>query len=198
MFKQFLGSSTIIFSHLWGELKIISEEFTPAIDGDLVVIKGDPFNAERPLVRIHSECVFAEAFGSVLCDCADQMNIALSRIVEEGTGILFYLRLDGRGAGLSAKVKATALEVAGMDTYDSRIAIGVPPESRDFTSIGKYLISNNIKKIRLMTNNPSKIEPLVNMGIDVQILSLKVPNPNAEILKLYSTKVEKFGHIIDN
>src|SRR4030066_541725 len=91
------------------------------------------------LVRIHSECVFAEAFDSALCDCGDQLHMALSMIKNEGHGLLFYLRLDGRGIGLSAKVMATSLEVNGGDTYESRVQLNLSPEARSFDIIGKYL-----------------------------------------------------------
>lgn len=195
-YKKFIGESTVVPSRTWGELKVESADFTDAIDGDLIVIIGDPFSENEPLVRIHSECVFAEAFDSALCDCADQLHLAMAKMKRKGSGILFYLRIDGRGAGLSAKVKATELEVAGLDTYESRIHIGVSPEGRDFTSIAKYLMNKNVRKIKLLTNNPKKISDLEREGLSVTVTKLKVDKEDEYIKKLYETKSKKFGHIL--
>ena len=194
-YKAFLGSRASFHSRTWGDLTVESASFTPASDGDLVVFFGNVNNEERPVVRIHSECVFGEVFDSDFCDCADQLYYALDYLKDKN-GILFYLRFDGRGAGLSAKVKATDLEQKGMDTFESRITIGVPPEGRDFSPIADYLLSKNIRKISLLTNNPDKFQPLIERGIDVKTVPLIVDNPNPNVIKLYKTKVKKFNHII--
>lgn len=194
--NPFLGSTTKINSRRWGELNIEAVSFTPAIDGDLVVTIGNPFECEMPLVRIHSECVFAERFDSDFCDCADQFDLAMDIITKEGHGILFYLRFDGRGAGLAAKVKATKLEMEGMNTYDSRLSIGVNPEGRDFRAIGQYLLNKRVKKVRLLTNNPEKGKGLEEQGIEVKYLPLIIESPNKNVKALYKTKAEKFKHQI--
>jgi GTP cyclohydrolase II len=197
MYKKYVGEKVSIPSRVWGEITIESVELTDAVDGDLVLIKGDPFSVDAPLVRIHSECVFSEVFDSALCDCSDQLHMALIEICKEGCGILFYLRMDGRGAGLSAKVRATALEVDGIDTHQSRIAIGVPPESRNYDQVAKYLVRNSVRRVRLMTNNPEKINGLTSHNIDVEVVGLQVENPSEEVASLYRTKAEKFGHLIN-
>jgi 3,4-dihydroxy 2-butanone 4-phosphate synthase/GTP cyclohydrolase II len=115
----------------------------------------------------------------------------------EGSGIFFYLRIDGRGAGLAAKVRATELEVGGMDTHASRIHIGVPPEGRNFSKVAQYLKENGYNRIRLLSNNPSKKEGLEAMGISVQIEPLFLESPNEHVAKLYRTKRDKFSHLID-
>lgn len=194
--KGFLGSKAIISSRTWGPLTVEAVSFSPAIDGDLLVQVGEPWEHPNPLVRIHSECIFGEAFDSALCDCADQLKLAMARITLEGCGMLFYLRLDGRGAGLAAKVKATAYEVDGMDTHESRIHVGVPPESRNFESIGNFLVARGISQVRLLTNNPDKVKGLEQAGIRVSRESLLVKEPSDEVRKLYETKAEKFGHTI--
>ncbi|MFA6925290.1 MAG: hypothetical protein WC223_13675 [Bacteroidales bacterium] len=194
--KKYLGAKTDIESRTWGKLNIEVVSFTPASDGDLVVIIGNPYDEDIPLVRIHSECVFAQAFDSNLCDCADQLKLAMDRLVAEGNGILVYLRFDGRGAGLAAKVKATSLEVKGIDTYESRLEIGVKPEGRDFYSIGKYLSKKGLKKVRLLTNNPTKSEGIEKAGILVVNEPLLVSNPSINVRKLYETKAHKFHHNI--
>jgi GTP cyclohydrolase II len=191
-----LGAKATINSRTWGMLTLESASFTPAIDGDLIVIIGKPFEQEKPLIRIHSECVFAEVFDSDLCDCADQFKLAMKRLTDNQHGLLFYLRFDGRGAGLAAKVKATAFEVDGMDTYDSRVQIGVAPEGRDFTKIGEYLRNHGITKARLLTNNPIKGKALEKAGLIIEYEPLIVDNPNENVRRLYFTKAKKFNHTI--
>jgi GTP cyclohydrolase II len=177
-------------------MTVESQTFTDAIDGDLVVTLGEKIPGCVPLVRIHSECVFAEAFDSSLCDCNDQLHLALTQLKAEGYGILFYLRLDGRGIGLSAKVAATALEVAGDDTYESRVRLNLPPEGRSFESIGKYLAERSILSVRLLSNNPLKAEGLLKFGIKVEMLPLIPPALTKEIRRLYTAKALKFRHLI--
>jgi GTP cyclohydrolase II len=120
----------------------------------------------------------------------------MNRMVSEQNGILFYLRFDGRGAGLSAKVAATKLETQGVDTYDSRLQIGVEPEGRDFSNIGKFLMDKGFRKIKLLTNNPNKKNDLVKSGLEVEVEAMFVENPNINVKKLYDTKVTKFNHSI--
>jgi GTP cyclohydrolase II len=194
--KNFVGEQATFRSRRWGKLTVISESFTDAVDGDLVVMLGNPTQLQSPLVRIHSECVFAEAFDSELCDCKDQLELALGRMQSAGAGILFYLRLDGRGIGLAAKVKATALEVSGIDTFESRQLIGEPPECRDFKSVGAYLKEKGFDRIHLMTNNPEKIADVEAAGIFVTPEPLYSSDPSMHIKRLYDTKRQKFGHRI--
>lgn len=117
----------------------------------------------------------------------------MDRLAQDG-GILVYLRLDGRGAGLSAKVAATALELAGVDTWTSRISIGVDPESRDFASVARYLRDRGIQRVRLLTNNPDKAEALRALGISVAREPIRVIPTNDHVKRLYITKAERFGH----
>jgi GTP cyclohydrolase II len=192
-----VGSTAVIPTRTFGAVKIESASLTNAIDGDLVVQFGRPFEADRPVVRIHSECVLGEVLGTTLCDCAEQLAIALDRLANEGHGLLFYLRFDGRGAGLAAKVHATALEVQGYDTFESRVKIGVRPEGREFSPIARYLRSKGVNKVRLLTNNPDKSAALTKLGIEVEREALVSAHPNADVVRLYKTKAEKFGHYIN-
>ena len=196
--SKYIGEKTELESKKWGKLLIEVASFTPAKDGDLIVLIGNPFNQKKPLIRIHSECVFAEVFESNFCDCGEQFELSMDELVKEGNGILFYLRFDGRGAGLAAKVKATALEMQGIDTYESRLQVGVKPEGRDFSSIGKYLKGNGIGAVRLLTNNPTKGKHLENEGISVSYIPLLVQEPNENVRKLYDTKLHRFHHCIPN
>jgi GTP cyclohydrolase II len=122
--------------------------------------------------------------------------MALDRLKSEKHGVLLYLRMDGRGTGLSAKVKATDLETQGIDTYDSRVQIGVPPEARDFSKIGEFLKEKGVRAVRLMTNNPDKIEGIARAGISVRIEPLVIDTSNPYIRQLYATKARKFRHLI--
>jgi GTP cyclohydrolase II len=195
-YLRHVGAQTRISSRSWGKLTAESVKLTPASDGDLAVYIGTPLKDDKPLVRIHSECVFGEALESTFCDCAEQFRLAMRRLCNEGSGILFYLRFDGRGAGLAAKVKATALEMNGIDTYESRVAIGVKPEGRDFKPIGEFLLSKGIHAIRLLTNNPDKAGDIRDLGIEVDVERLIVRNPNKFVKALYKTKRSRFGHDI--
>ena len=192
----FLGSAALIRTAQWGRVKVEAASFSPVIDGDFVVYFGDPTTVERPLVRIHSACVFSESLGSTECDCAEQLRMALNILKQERTGILIYTRLEGRGAGLAAKIKATALEVAGMDTYDSRVAIGVSPDSRDYAGVARFLAEKGILRVRLLTNNPRKAGDLLRTGLDVVTTPLFVERPNPEVAALYAAKRQRFGHSI--
>lgn len=195
-YLKHIGSTATIRSATWGPLLVESQTFTDASDGDLVIIVGDPKKHEAPLVRIHSVCVFAEVFDSAMCDCMDQLFAAMSQISKEGCGVLFYLRMDGRGVGLASKVAATALEVGGMDTFDSRVHLGVPPDARSYEKIGEYLAKRGFHKVRMMTNNPAKVAGVKGQGIDVEIVPLEIKSSDPDIIKLYKAKAEKFGHLL--
>jgi GTP cyclohydrolase II len=194
--RQFIGSQAQIVSHRWGRLTVESASFTSAIDGDLVVYVGDPLNCPTPLVRIQSECIFSHVFRANLCDCREQTELALDRMVRTGSGILFYLRVDGRGAGLAAKVAATAYQQRGLDTYDASIRLGVIPESRSFDAIGAYLRSHGFRSIKMLTNNPAKTLTVERMGISVIHEPLLLRSPTGNIRRLYEAKAHKLGHWI--
>jgi len=195
-FLRHVGARAELASKTWGRLTFESASFTEAIDGDLVIHVGDPLPPNVPLVRIHSVCVFSEVFGSDFCDCGEQLNMAMERMMAEKAGLLFYLRMEGRGVGLCAKVAATVLEVKGTDTYQSRLAIGVDPDSRSYRGIGRYLARAGYDRVRLLTNNPAKVAEVAAEGVIVLQEGLSVDNPNQAIQDLYQTKVNKFGHSI--
>lgn len=194
--SEYVGERSPLPTHLWGEVTVELASFTPAVDGDLVVEFGAVNPEEELLLRIHSECVFSEALSSSLCDCGEQLHMAMRMLKDHGSGMLIYLRFDGRGAGLAAKLKATSLEVAGADTYESRREIGVEPEGRNFEPIGLYLRARGFQNICLMTNNPEKILGLRNAGLAVRTVELVVANPNESVKNLYKTKQSRFGHSI--
>jgi len=131
----------------------------------LAVVLGDP--GPVPLVRLHSECLTGDVFGSARCDCGPQLREAVERIAERG-GVLLYLRQEGRGIGLYNKLDAYALQDQGLDTYEANAALGLPEDDRDYTAAAQMLRALGITSLDLLSNNPDKAEQLRGLGIDVQ------------------------------
>jgi GTP cyclohydrolase II len=193
-FLRHLGSRCSIPTDEWGELTFESISVSGAIDGDLLVTFPEFSPSDEVMVRVHSECVFAERFSSVICDCDTQFDLAMRQLSLFRNSALFFLRIDGRGAGLSAKVAATHLEMEGLNTYDSRRRIGVSPDSRDFSGVGRILAGLGVKRVQLLTNNPEKTRGLESLGITVRTEPLIDMEPNAFVRDLYATKRDRFGH----
>ncbi len=156
-----------------------------------------PFAAEQaPLVRIHSECITGDLFGSCKCDCGGQLKQSLSMLSEQG-GILIYLRQEGRGIGLVNKIRAYNLQEQGMDTVDANLELGLPADQRDYAIAYQILKHFGISQVRLMTNNPEKIQSLEHYGIKVlDRIPLEI-EPNEENLQYMQTKRKKMGHLIE-
>jgi 3,4-dihydroxy 2-butanone 4-phosphate synthase/GTP cyclohydrolase II len=158
------------------------------------LIKTSLYNNQVPLVRIHSECITGDVFGSCKCDCGSQLQQSLSLIAKEG-GVLVYLRQEGRGIGLANKLKAYALQEQGLDTVDANVALGLPVDNRDYAVAFQILKHLGIEVVRLLTNNPFKVEAIKKYGIQV---SERIPltiEPNNENRAYLKTKQEKLGHI---
>lgn len=179
----------------FGDFKIVG--FVNKINGEehVALVKGNPSKDEPTLVRLHSECLTGDVFHSKKCDCGAQLMTALNRIEEEGTGVLLYLRQEGRGIGLVNKIKAYALQEQGMDTVEANIALGFPADMREY-NIGAQMLSQlGVGKIRLMTNNPDKIENIKGFGVEVidRVPIIIESNPiNEGYLKV---KEIKMGHM---
>lgn len=158
------------------------------------VLKGNLGDGENILCRIHSECLTGDALGSRRCDCGPQLRLALKKIEDHGQGILIYLRQEGRGIGLTNKLRAYALQDLGHDTYDANVLLGFHPEERDYEIAARMLKAIGVKSVRLMTNNPEKVESLQKYGIPVTERvqhELPVHEDDFGYLK---TKQERFGH----
>jgi GTP cyclohydrolase II len=159
----------------------------------LLLILGDLPN-RAPLLRIHSQCLTGEVLGSLRCDCRGQLELAMSAIADEGSGLVIYEHQEGRGIGLMAKLKAYALQDRGLDTVEANQALGFDTDSRDFSLAVAILHEIGIERVRLMSNNPQKVEALTNGGIEViELIACEAP-PSPYALSYLRTKKEKMGH----
>jgi GTP cyclohydrolase II len=160
-------------------------------------VHGDPTNAEDVPVRLHSECLTGDAIGSLRCDCRDQLEAALTAIGSMETGILLYMRQEGRGIGFTNKIRAYGLQDYGYDTVDANLALGFRDDEREYSTAAHMLHSLKVKSIRLMTNNPRKIADLTAHGINItgRIPLVIPPNPHNRFY--LETKAARSGHLID-
>ena len=162
----------------------------------IALVKGDVNTEEPVLVRVHSECLTGDVFGSSRCDCGDQLHEAMRMISEEGRGVLIYMRQEGRGIGLRAKIKAYHLQDNGYDTVEANEKLGYPDDLRDYGIGAQILVDLGVKNIRLMTNNPKKIVGLAGYGLsNVERVPIEIScNPENE--RYLATKRDKMGHLI--
>jgi GTP cyclohydrolase II len=161
----------------------------------VALIRGDVEGSDV-LVRVHSECLTGEAFGSLKCDCALQLDLALARIGREGRGLVVYLRQDGRGIGLTNKIRAYALQARGFDTVDANRALDLPVDARRYDAAAALLRRMKVDGIRLMTNNPDKLQALRDLGVSVRA---RVPHfvfSHPESAAYLDTKRRRMHHAI--
>ncbi|HDQ46060.1 MAG TPA: bifunctional 3,4-dihydroxy-2-butanone-4-phosphate synthase/GTP cyclohydrolase II [bacterium] len=162
----------------------------------LALIKGELNPDEPVLVRVHSECLTGDVFGSLRCDCGEQLHRALSLIQTEGRGVMLYMRQEGRGIGLPNKLMAYQLQDQGMDTVQANEALGFPADLRDYGVGAQILVDLGVRKIRLITNNPKKVVGLKGHGLEIiERIPLEIP-PNPLNAKYLATKRDRLGHLI--
>jgi GTP cyclohydrolase II len=166
------------------------------VEGLVALVMGD-VHAAAPLVRIHSQCLTGDVFGSLRCDCRLQLELALSAIAAEGAGILLYEQQEGRGIGLMAKLRAYELQDNGLDTVEANVELGFAPDCRAYELPAEVLKQLGVGAVRLMTNNPEKVAALKSAGIRVtERVSAEVEEQDTFAAYL-KTKHEKMGHILD-
>jgi GTP cyclohydrolase II len=162
----------------------------------LAMTLGDLADGEPPLARIHSECLTGDVMFSQRCDCGAQLEGALKRIADEGRGILLYLRQEGRGIGLVNKIRAYRLQEAGADTVEANLQLGFHADARNYELVQPMLAQFGVKQVRLMTNNPRKIDALNKLGIEVSERVPLLVNRNAFNNNYLNTKEAKLGHMM--
>jgi GTP cyclohydrolase II len=186
------------FEGLLAEPRANCEPAAPAdaaVDGLVALVMGD-IHAAPPLVRIHSQCLTGDVFGSLRCDCRLQLELALGKISDAGAGILLYEQKEGRGIGLMAKLKAYELQDQGMDTVEANVELGFAADCREYELPAEVLKLLGVSQVRLITNNPEKVAALESAGIAVvERVSAEV-EPQESFERYLRTKHEKMGHIL--
>jgi 3,4-dihydroxy 2-butanone 4-phosphate synthase/GTP cyclohydrolase II len=181
---------------IYGDFHIHAYRSDETGDENVALVMGEIHPEEPTLVRVHSQCLTGDIFGSCRCDCGPQLEQALTRIAEEGKGILLYLLQEGRGIGLMNKLRAYELQEQGHDTVEANERLGFRPDQRDYGIGAQILVDLGVRKMRLMTNNPSKYVGLHGYGLEiVERLPLEVP-PTETTRAYLRTKREKLGHLL--
>jgi GTP cyclohydrolase II len=199
------------FPTRWGHFRILGFEGTRIdpepcrpgtetvhrkIEGAVALVMGD-IHSGPPVVRIHSQCLTGDVFGSLRCDCRLQLELAMRMIAAAGTGILIYEQQEGRGIGLMAKLRAYELQDQGLDTVEANLRLGFKPDCREFELPAEILKLLSVPAVRLITNNPDKVEALESIGIQVaERISAEV-EPLESFERYIQVKQEKMGHIVD-
>jgi 3,4-dihydroxy 2-butanone 4-phosphate synthase / GTP cyclohydrolase II len=161
-------------------------------------VRGAVSGEENVLVRVHSECLTGDVFGSLRCDCGPQLDAALERIALEGQGAVVYLRgHEGRGIGIGHKLRAYSLQEEGHDTVDANLQLGLPADSREYGIGAQILVDLGLTTMRLMTNNPAKYGGLEGFGLDIVERVPLQSEPNPENIHYLRTKRERMGHLLE-
>jgi GTP cyclohydrolase II len=162
----------------------------------IALVRGDVAGKEKVPVRIHSECLTGDALGSLRCDCRDQLEYSLTYLGTKDTGVLLYMRQEGRGIGLGNKIKAYQLQDAGLDTVEANVHLGFDDDLRDYTTAAEILKMLDVRSVLLLTNNPAKVKDLKENGITIAGRIPVVVEPNKHNTNYLNTKKQKMNHLI--
>jgi 3,4-dihydroxy 2-butanone 4-phosphate synthase/GTP cyclohydrolase II len=182
----------------FGQFRIIA--FKSLLSGEEfpVLVKGELTPDKASLVRIHSQCLTGDVFHSLKCDCGRQIDKAMRMIQEEGHGVIIYQQQEGRGIGITNKIRAYALQDTGQDTVEANLSLGFEADMRSYECCAEILRQLGLRKVRIISNNPDKVEAVRRAGIEiVERVSIEV-EPDATTLNYLRTKKEKLGHLIEN
>jgi 3,4-dihydroxy 2-butanone 4-phosphate synthase/GTP cyclohydrolase II len=181
----------------YGEFSAIAYKSDIDPDEHLALVMGDIATEEPVLVRVHSECLTGDVFGSLRCDCGEQVGLAMQSIAKEGRGVLLYMRQEGRGIGFHNKMRAYALQDKGLDTVEANLSLGFPSDLRDYGVGAQILADLGLHKIRLLTNNPKKVIGLEGYGLKVVETLPIITTPNPYNRDYLETKRKKLGHLLE-
>ena len=180
----------------YGEFVAVAYKSTIDPDEHVALVKGDISGEAPVLVRVHSECLTGDVFGSLRCDCGDQIALAMQAIAKEGRGVFLYMRQEGRGIGLHNKIRAYALQDQGLDTVEANELLGFPADLRDYGIGAQILADLGLKNIRLLTTNPKKVVGLEGYGLRVVETLPLIATPNPLNIHYLETKRQKMGHLL--
>ena len=180
----------------YGEFTAVSYRSTVDKDEHVALVMGEILSSESTLVRVHSECLTGDVFGSIRCDCGEQMDLALKAIADDGNGIFLYMRQEGRGIGIHNKLKAYYLQDHGLDTVDANIHLGFAPDVRHYGVGAQILADLGVVQMRLLTNNPRKVVGLDSFGLEIVERVPIIGHYNDENLRYLETKRTRLGHIL--
>ena len=182
---------------VYGDFTAVVYESRPDGTEHVAFVRGDLEGDASVLVRVHSECLTGDVFGSLRCDCGPQLDLALARVAEEDRGVVVYLRgHEGRGIGLAQKLRAYALQEQGRDTVEANLELGFPADSREYGIGALILLDLGVESIRIMTNNPRKCEIIEGYGLEIVERVPLVCVPTNENITYLRTKQEKLGHLL--
>ena len=182
----------------YGDFRIVSYSSMVDQADHIALIKGEIESSKPLLVRVHSECLTGDVFGSNKCDCGDQVEIAMEQISLEGSGVLLYMRQEGRGIGIHNKIKAYALQEQGYDTVDANVKLGFPPDPRQYGIGAQILEDLGVRKMRLITNNPTKRVGLEGFNLEITETIPIIAKYRKENIDYMDTKRTRMGHLLDS
>jgi 3,4-dihydroxy 2-butanone 4-phosphate synthase / GTP cyclohydrolase II len=191
------GAETILSTEFSGDFRLIIYENDVDKHDHVALVKGEIDPDDPVLVRVHSECLTGDVFGSRRCDCGPQLDKAIRMVGKVGKGVILYMQQEGRGIGLLNKIKAYALQDQGCDTVEANLRLGFKPDLRDYGLSAQMLADLGVRRIRLMTNNPDKIAGLQRYGLEVVEQVPIVIEPCGTNVRYLTTKRDKMGHLYD-